>query len=304
MRPSKSNRLHKKVAGLRAQARRNRRMMRDLRSELAVLKEKKAGSAGYDYEPEPGLPVEVRAPAEPEQPAASAAYAQRGIAALDSESVTVGMAQQDVEVLYVGDAAVESSVRPSLDRYGLRSSSTEPGRAVAARQPAPPPTVALASERLGVTQAVPKLRKSLRQAHSAQDHGVRNRKKSFDDPGAEYRRYYAALTAGNHAAAVVGFRNYVARFPRHPFADNAQYWLAEAFYDQKRFQAALVEFKKVIDNYAHGNKVPDALLKLGYCHAMLGDLAAARKALQQVIERYPASNPASLAAAKLETIGK
>src|SRR5690606_19413745 len=86
------------------------------------------------------------------------------------------------------------------------------------------------------------------------------------DPKAAYRQALDALRAGKHTEAIDGFRALVAAHPRHDLADNAQYWLGEAFYDQRRYRDALIEFRKVVDNHSRGNKVPDALLKIGYCH--------------------------------------
>jgi TolA-binding protein len=55
----------------------------------------------------------------------------------------------------------------------------------------------------------------------------------------------------------------------------------------------------VVTRYPRGNKVPDALLKLGYCQLQLGLRDAARKTLARVVADYPKSNPAALASAKL-----
>ena len=74
---------------------------------------------------------------------------------------------------------------------------------------------------------------------------------------------------------------------------------AKSNIDQKQYKNALVEFRKVVDNHPEGNKVPDALLKLGYCYSQLGDGDKARSVWQQILRVYPKSNPASLAKTKL-----
>jgi tol-pal system protein YbgF len=117
-----------------------------------------------------------------------------------------------------------------------------------------------------------------------------------------YRRHHAALTAGRHADAIAGFRDFLARYPRHDYADNAQYWLGEAFYAQKQYRQAMTEFRKVVKDHPRGNKVPDALLKVGYCYAGLGELDKARDVLGQVTSIYPTSEPARLAAQKLDEL--
>ena len=92
-------------------------------------------------------------------------------------------------------------------------------------------------------------------------------------------------------------------FASHDFADNAQYWLAEVYYDQKDYPTAVREFRRVMEKYPQGNKVPDALLKLGFCHLALGSTEVARQTLEQVVRSYPGHGAAALATAKLADLG-
>ena len=73
------------------------------------------------------------------------------------------------------------------------------------------------------------------------------------------------------------------------------------FYAQKDYPRALSEFRKVVEVYPRGNKVPDALLKVGYCYQALGQGEKAHAMLEQVVNLYPKSEPAVLAAKRLET---
>jgi TolA-binding protein len=59
-----------------------------------------------------------------------------------------------------------------------------------------------------------------------------------------------------------------------------------------------------VDNHPRGNKVPDALLKIGYCHAALGEPEKARTALELVMSMFPKSKPAALAAQRIETLAQ
>ena len=61
------------------------------------------------------------------------------------------------------------------------------------------------------------------------------------------------------------------------------------------------KFRNVIETYPRGNKVPDALLKVGYCYQALGQTDKARAVLEQVMNLFPKTEPASLAAKRLET---
>jgi tetratricopeptide (TPR) repeat protein len=67
-------------------------------------------------------------------------------------------------------------------------------------------------------------------------------------------------------------------FIRHPdseYAGNAQYWIGECYYTQRDYARALEAFNKVIERYPKGQKVPDALLKVGFSLTALTTCARA-----------------------------
>ena len=66
-------------------------------------------------------------------------------------------------------------------------------------------------------------------------------------------------------------------YPDSPLADNAQYWLGEAYYVNKSFPEALAAFQRVVDKYPQSRKLPDAMLKIGYCDYELKQWQAARR---------------------------
>ena len=176
--------------------------------------------------------------------------------------------------------------------------------AAAATRPASPPSPALGevpvvSDRLEVTHRVPPI--SARAA-------VRGKTRDHEPPGerggtagGDYRAAVELVKAGSYADALAALRAFVQRYPRHDYADNAQYWIGEVFYAQKDYVRALAEFRRVVEVYPRGNKVPDALLKVGYCYQAIGQGEKARAVLEQVVNLYPKSEPAALAAKRLET---
>jgi tol-pal system protein YbgF len=118
---------------------------------------------------------------------------------------------------------------------------------------------------------------------------------------ADYRNAVEFVTEGKYEQALAALRAFVTTYPRHEYADNAQYWVGEVYYAQKDYQHALTEFRATIETYPRGNKVPDALLKVGYCYQALGQTEKARAVLEQVVNLYPKSEPAALAAKRLES---
>ena len=70
----------------------------------------------------------------------------------------------------------------------------------------------------------------------------------------------------------------------------------------KNFKQALGEFRRVIDDYPDGNKVPDSLLKIALSYQSLGDGPTARYVLAQVVEIFPDSSAARVARERLERL--
>jgi tol-pal system protein YbgF len=114
-----------------------------------------------------------------------------------------------------------------------------------------------------------------------------------------YRDALEALRAGHHAAALAGFRRFIDRNPVHDYADNAQYWIGECYYDLHQYQAATREFRAVIERYPHGNKVPDAMLKLAFSHLAMGQSGDGQQVLEALVRAYPKHTSAGLATARL-----
>jgi tol-pal system protein YbgF len=123
--------------------------------------------------------------------------------------------------------------------------------------------------------------------------------------GTDQQNYQAAfdmISARRYEEAGAAFQNFLTNFPTSPLADNAQYWLAETYYVRGQFNGALPEFRKVIEQYPQSAKLPDALLKVGYCQIELGDRNAARASLQEVMRQFPDTTAARLASQRLSSL--
>ena len=117
-----------------------------------------------------------------------------------------------------------------------------------------------------------------------------------------YNQSLTNLHQGNVESAIEGFREYLTNFPGSPLCDNAEYWLAECFYKQQKFDLAIKHFQKVIDGFPNGNKVPAATLKLGYTFFAIGDYNKSLAHLKTVMEKYPNSQELVLAQKKADKI--
>lgn len=276
-----NRRLTETVTQLRTDRRAQERRLRDLQHQLDDLRARIATSVIDGAMPP--LPVEVAGP-----PPSSAPETSR----------VVGVAEDGTEIVYEGEAA---AIRPAAAVPAApEREPAPPRRAAAARTAALPPVdVPAVTERLEVTRRIPpisaraQVRTKTREHEPAGDRG--------GDAAGEYRAAVELVKAGQHEDATGALRAFLAKYPRHDYADNAQYWLGEARYAQRDYPRALAEFRKVIETYPRGNKVPDALLKVAYCYQAMGQAEKARAVLEQVVTLYPRSEPATLAARRLES---
>jgi TolA-binding protein len=115
---------------------------------------------------------------------------------------------------------------------------------------------------------------------------------------------------------MAGFREFLRRYPTHPLADSAQYWMGEAHVSLARGHAnsgqadkatqeleeAVREFRKVVANYPRGDKVPTALYKEALALLELKQPAVAQARLQYLVDNFPRAEEASLARDRLAAL--
>lgn len=127
---------------------------------------------------------------------------------------------------------------------------------------------------------------------------------------AQERADYDAAYAWLHPAkrgykdAIAGFNAFLVKYPQSNLADNALYWLGESYYVTQDNKSALASFDRLLTAFPDSDKVPGALLKKGYILDAMGNRSEARKMLQQVLDKYPASSVARMAKARLKHMGK
>ena len=117
---------------------------------------------------------------------------------------------------------------------------------------------------------------------------------------AAYQAAFGLLKASQFDQAIAAFQQFLTTYPDSSLADNAQYWLGEAYYVNKAFPEALAAFQSVATKYPQSRKVPDALLKTGYCYYELKQWQEAHDTLAQVVASYPDTPAGKLAQARLE----
>ncbi len=117
-----------------------------------------------------------------------------------------------------------------------------------------------------------------------------------------YSQAFSALKAGSYSIAITGFKDFLTTYPQSPLAENAQYWLGEAYYVTRSYDDAGTAFRTVLQKYPQSRKAPDAMLKLGFTQYEQKRFADSRKTLEDVTQKFPDSDAARLATDRLKRI--
>jgi len=123
---------------------------------------------------------------------------------------------------------------------------------------------------------------------------------SDSDGQSAYAEAFALLKEGQYKQSIKAFEAFKVNYPNSKYADNAQYWLAEANYVSRDYKRALAEFQQLISQYPDSSKNPGARLKIGYVYFELKNWSAASEALQQVVTMYPDTTVAKKAKERLQ----
>lgn len=124
------------------------------------------------------------------------------------------------------------------------------------------------------------------------------------DPSAEasYNQAFDALRAARYAEAIDGMKAFLAAYPQHPLADNAQYWLGQTYYLSRDYERAIEAFASVGGRSPDRSKAPDALLKKGLSEIELKRPEEARRTFDELLQRYPDTDSARAAGEALQKL--
>ena len=117
-----------------------------------------------------------------------------------------------------------------------------------------------------------------------------------------YGNAFKLFRAGKFNDARTGFTTYLEKYSKTDLADNAQFWLGECYYAEKKYREAISAYQKTIKKYPRSDKVSSAMLKQGMAFLELGEKTAGKILLKKVVKGYPDSNQAKIAQAKLARI--
>ncbi|HVN30286.1 MAG TPA: outer membrane protein assembly factor BamD [Candidatus Binataceae bacterium] len=103
------------------------------------------------------------------------------------------------------------------------------------------------------------------------------------DPGAKvYRKGLDAMKTGNYPAAIIQFAKVQHNFPKSPLSEPAQYFTANAFYENSKYEQAVLQFNDLTMRFPSSRYLCESLLREGQSFVRLNDRIDARLTLQKL----------------------
>jgi tol-pal system protein YbgF len=124
------------------------------------------------------------------------------------------------------------------------------------------------------------------------------------NPQRLFQTSFGDYTTGNYTLAVEGFQSYLKYFPKGVQAHEAQLYVGEAHFQEKKDAEAVAAYDRVITNYPGSASVPQAYYKRGVTLMRLGDVDRARESWEALMKQYPDSQQAVLAKQGLERLNR
>jgi tol-pal system protein YbgF len=119
-------------------------------------------------------------------------------------------------------------------------------------------------------------------------------------PEGVYNEAYNTLQAGNNRSAREQFKKFLNSYKSSELADNAQFWIGESYYREKKFEEAILSFEDLIKNYPKSAKIPEAYYKQALSFSAINDMIAAKARLEMLLNEYPDGELAQRAKQKLQ----
>jgi tol-pal system protein YbgF len=119
---------------------------------------------------------------------------------------------------------------------------------------------------------------------------------------AAYKKGLNLVRGGEPVRGRQALENFTSNWPEHGLVPNALYWIGESFYNEDRYDKAILAFKEVYRRFPEHPKAAASLLKTAYSYQRIGDLNNAKFHLTVLIEDFPDSDPAALARKRMNEI--
>ncbi|WP_242341300.1 tetratricopeptide repeat protein [Anaeromyxobacter sp. SG66] len=118
----------------------------------------------------------------------------------------------------------------------------------------------------------------------------------------EADRELRAARRRDGVARAHALEDFVARYPRHPAADNALVEAAESYAAAGKDDAACALAARAGDDYPAGDALSGALERLAACESRRGSASAERRILERLVTEFPRTPAAERAGTRLAAI--
>ena len=111
------------------------------------------------------------------------------------------------------------------------------------------------------------------------------------------------IQSGKYDLARSEFQDYLKYYGKTDLAANAQFYIGEIYYRQKKYTEAISEYDKVISNYPGNFKMAPARLHRATAMLALGQKSSAIRELREIVKLFPGSEEERYARAQLKELG-
>ncbi|MCM2322184.1 MAG: tetratricopeptide repeat protein [Oligoflexia bacterium] len=110
-----------------------------------------------------------------------------------------------------------------------------------------------------------------------------------DETVQDYRRSMIQFKAGKYPESVLAFSSFLEKFPDHPLAGSAQYFIGQSYFLQKEYKLALQEFQRVLTSYDRSSHLAATLRDMAEAEEKLRLMEDAARHRQLLMSLFPHS---------------
>lgn len=108
-----------------------------------------------------------------------------------------------------------------------------------------------------------------------------------------FRKGMILFQGQKYQDSVLAFTSFLEKYPDHPLAGAAQFYIGEAYVEQKEYRLAVQEFQRVLTSYDRSSHISNTLGELAFAESALKQHNEAAKHRQLLASLFPQS-PATL----------
>ncbi len=102
-----------------------------------------------------------------------------------------------------------------------------------------------------------------------------------------YDTAYMDFIKGNYKIAISGFKSYLKNNPKTTLSDNAQFLIAESYFNLKSYNSATKAYTTLLKKFSKSEKVPAAMVRLVEISLKRKDLTTANRYYQKLEKSFP-----------------